>query len=125
MLMLIITYSLAMSFLPRFSDQAMLRLHFVHALAWCLVHYVGLGYLLNAQSKNKYIVRHYMKNYHYSSNDGGGAIVEAFANWKSIYNLSMCMTYGKSYNRDALRCSDPFATSFVHRRGMENLCDSP
>ncbi|KAF9463504.1 phosphatidylethanolamine N-methyltransferase [Collybia nuda] len=96
MLVLIVTYVLSISFLPRFSDQAMLHLHFVHALAWCLFHYVGLGYLLRAQSKNKYIVRHFMKNYHYSSNDGGGAIVEAFANWKAIYNLSMCMTYGKS-----------------------------
>lgn len=94
MLVLIITYSLAVSFFPRLSDAAMLRVHFVHALTWCLIHYVGLGHLLNAQSKNKFIVRHFMKNYHYSSNEGGGAIVEAFTNWKAIYNLSMCMTYG-------------------------------
>ncbi|KAF5376745.1 hypothetical protein D9615_007890 [Tricholomella constricta] len=93
MLVLILTYSLVMAFMPCFSEAAMLRVHFVHALAWCLIHYVGLGHLLNAQSKNKYMVRHFLKNYHYLSNDGNGAIMEAFSNWKAIYNLSMCMTY--------------------------------
>ncbi|KAF8064345.1 phosphatidylethanolamine N-methyltransferase [Lyophyllum atratum] len=98
MLILIITYSLAMAFLPRLSDAAMLRVHFLHALTWCLIHYVGLGYLLNAQSKNKFLVRHFMKHYHYAGNDGGGAIAEAFTNWKAIYNLSMCMTYVSCIN---------------------------
>ncbi|RDB17735.1 Phosphatidylethanolamine N-methyltransferase [Hypsizygus marmoreus] len=93
MLVLIIAYSLGMSFIPRLSDAAMLRVHFLHALTWCLIHYVGLGHLLNAQSKNKFMVRHFMKNYHYLTNDTGGAILEAFSNWKAIYNLSMCMTY--------------------------------
>lgn len=94
MLVLILTYSVATLLLPRLSEEAMLRLHFMHALIWCLIHYIGLGHLLNAQSKKKYIVRHFMKNYHYPNNDAGGAIVEAFQNWKAIYNLSMCMTYG-------------------------------
>lgn len=96
MLILLISYTLAMSFIPRLSDTTMLRVHFVHALGWCLVHYVGLGFLLNAQSKNKYIVRHFMKHYHYTAgDDGNGAVMEAFTNWKTIYNLSMCMTYGQ------------------------------
>ena len=30
--------------------------------------------------------------------DGKGALIEAFSNWKSIYNMSMCMTYGKLHN---------------------------
>lgn len=99
MLVLLISYALAMSFIPRLSDTAMLRVHFVHALAWCLVHYVGLGFLLNAQSKNKYIVRHFMKHYHYAAgDDSNGAVVEAFTNWKTIYNLSMCMTYGQLWS---------------------------
>ncbi|KAG6910370.1 phosphatidylethanolamine N-methyltransferase [Tephrocybe rancida] len=93
MLALIVTYSTAVAFFPRLSDSAMLRLHFLHALTWCIVHYVGLGWILKAQSQNKFLVRHFMKHYHYSSNDSGGAIAEAFTNWKSIYNLSMCMTY--------------------------------
>jgi phosphatidylethanolamine N-methyltransferase len=95
MLVLLMTYGLAMSFLPRFSDIVMLWVHFVHALLWCLIHYVGLGFLLKAQSENKFLVRHFMKNYHYAvGDDGSGPVVEAFSNWKTIYNLSMCMTYG-------------------------------
>ncbi|KAF8999874.1 phospholipid methyltransferase-domain-containing protein [Cyathus striatus] len=93
MLILILSYTLAFALLPSFSPSAQLTLHFVHALFWCLVHYVGLGCLLSAQSESKFLVRHYLKNYHYPPNEGGsGAIVEAFANWKTIYNLSMCMT---------------------------------
>ena len=99
MLVLIIFYSLAFTLLPTstLSPTGTLVLHFCHALGWCIIHYFGLGLLLRAQSKNKFLVRHYLKNYHYSKDDGGqGAVVEAFANWKTIYNLSMCMTYGKS-----------------------------
>ena len=95
MLVLIFFYTFFISLLPRgLSDGTVLRLHFLHALTWCLAHYVGLGFLLNAQSKNKFMVRHFVKNYHYDSSTGHAAIVEAFANWKAIYNLSMCMTYG-------------------------------
>jgi phosphatidylethanolamine N-methyltransferase len=36
-----------------------------------------------------------MKHYYYPPNDGGvSAVQEAFSNWKAIYNLSLCMTYG-------------------------------
>jgi len=95
MLVLLLLYGLGYSFLPTFKPQTSLVLHFVHAIFWCSLHYFGLGLLLRAQSQNKFLVRHYLKNYHYD--DGGqGAIIEAFTNWKSIYNLSMCMTYGKS-----------------------------
>ncbi|TFK36055.1 phosphatidylethanolamine N-methyltransferase [Crucibulum laeve] len=94
MLVLIVFYGLGFAFLPTFSTQGQLTLHFIHALAWCLIHYIGLGLLLRAQSESKFLVRHYVKNYHYSHNEiGSGAIVEAFANWKVIYNLSMTMTY--------------------------------
>ncbi|KAJ7852958.1 phosphatidylethanolamine N-methyltransferase [Mycena leptocephala] len=92
-LVLVLTYSLVISFLPRVSDGTALGLHFAHALAWCLFHCFGLGLLLRAQGQNKFLVRHFMKNYHYPANDGGGAIVEAFANWKAIYNLSLVMSY--------------------------------
>jgi phosphatidylethanolamine N-methyltransferase len=96
-LVLVLTYSLVISFLPRVSDGTALGLHFAHALAWCLFHCFGLGLLLRAQGQNKFLVRHFMKNYHYPANDGGGAIVEAFANWKAIYNLSLVMSYGLSF----------------------------
>ena len=95
MLVLIIFYGLTLTLLPTLSPTGTVVLHFCHALAWCIIHYFGLGLLLRAQSKSKFLVRHYLKNYHYSMDDGGqSAIVEAFANWKAIYNLSMCMTYG-------------------------------
>ncbi|KAF8154235.1 phospholipid methyltransferase-domain-containing protein [Crassisporium funariophilum] len=94
MLVLIILYGLALSLLPALSPASSLILHFSHALTWCIIHYFGLGLLLRAQSDSKFLVRHYLKNYHYSASDSGqNAIVEAFANWKTIYNLSMCMTY--------------------------------
>lgn len=97
MLVLIMGYGIGFAFLPKLSYSGSLVVHFVHALLWCLFHYFGLGLLLLEQSKNKFLVRHYLKNYHYDhvQIDGGqGAIIEAFSNWKSIYNLSMCMTYG-------------------------------
>ncbi|KAJ7574037.1 phospholipid methyltransferase-domain-containing protein [Mycena floridula] len=93
MLLLVVSYSLVFSFLPTLP----LSLHFAHALAWCLFHSFGLGLLLRAQSRSKFMVRHFVKNYHYEGGkgaaDGKGAIVEAFANWKAIYNMSLCMTY--------------------------------
>lgn len=96
-LVLIILYPLATSLMPPLSHRGTLVMHFVHALAWCLFHSFGLGLLLRAQSEKRFLVRHYLKHYHYPQNDHGkGAIYEAFANWKSIYNLSMCMTYGIS-----------------------------
>lgn len=108
MLVLIIFYGLALILLPTLSHAGSLILHFTHALAWCIIHYFGLGLLLRAQSESKFLVRHYLENYHYLTDDAGqSAIVEAFANWKIIYNLSMCMTYGKtdSFLFKAASCS--------------------
>ena len=122
MLVLIIFYGLALTLLPTLSPAGTLVLHFTHALAWCVVHYFGLGLLLRAQSKHKFLVRHYLKNYHYSKDDGGqSAVVEAFANWKTIYNLSMCMTYGR-INSLLFNAGFSFLTSFqsfVYRYCLE------
>ncbi|EPB92570.1 hypothetical protein HMPREF1544_00583 [Mucor circinelloides 1006PhL] len=57
----------------------------LQAIFWRLFHSAGLGWLLYAQSKNKFFTRHFVK--------WGGGVDEAFQNWKSIYNLSSCMTY--------------------------------
>lgn len=93
--MLVLAYVLLASFMPPMSHGATLAVHFTHALAWCLFHSFGLGLLLRSQSERKFLVRHYLKHYHYPRNDHGkGALYEAFSNWKSIYNMSMCMTYG-------------------------------
>ena len=118
MLVLIIFYGLALTLLPTLSPSGTLVLHFSHALAWCIIHYFGLGLLLRAQSKNKFLVRHYLKNYHYSKDDGGqSAVAEAFANWKTIYNLSMCMTYGRTnsfmFTRNYLLTSFKFRASVL------------
>ena len=96
MLVLLVFYGLAFAFLPTFSQRTSLIVHFAHALVWCLIHYFGLGLLLRAQSDHKFLVRHYLKNYHYDhaqSDRGQNAVIEAFANWKTLFNLSMCMTY--------------------------------
>ncbi|OSD06666.1 phosphatidylethanolamine N-methyltransferase [Trametes coccinea BRFM310] len=96
-LVLVMSYACSLVFLPSLSSPAVLTLHFIHALAWCLFHSFGLGLLLRAQSQSKFLVRHYLKHYHYPQNDRGqGAIQEAFQNWKAIYNLSMAMTYVSS-----------------------------
>ncbi|GBE86958.1 Phosphatidylethanolamine N-methyltransferase [Sparassis crispa] len=93
-LLLIMFYPLVSAVIPTLSYNSLLTLYFVHALAWCLFHSVGLGLLLRAQSENRFLVRHFLKHYHYPHNDRGkGALHEAFNSWKSIYNLSMCMTY--------------------------------
>ncbi|KZT52138.1 hypothetical protein CALCODRAFT_476321 [Calocera cornea HHB12733] len=80
--------------LPRLSERGCLISFFVHALAWRLFHSFGLGLLLKAQSERKWIVRHFIKHYHFRGEEGAKrAIEEAFDNWKSMYNLSLCMTY--------------------------------
>ena len=72
-------------------------LHFGHALTWTLFHTLCLGLVLHGQSTRKFLVRHYLKYYHYPARDlSCGAVREAFASWKAVYNLSMCMSYGPS-----------------------------
>lgn len=101
--MLLISYVSIFTLLPReLSNKAVLTLHFIHALGWCLFHSFGLGFLLQGQSRNKMLVRHFLKHYPYpqrsefgkSSSLGKAAAAEAFENWKRLYNLSLCMSYG-------------------------------
>lgn len=98
-LVLLISYVLFASLMPSLSYGATLALYTVHALAWVVFHSFGLGLLLRAQSEHKFLVRHFLKHYHYPQNDSGKeALYDAFSNWKSIYNMSMCMTYGMSHS---------------------------
>ncbi|CEG82867.1 Putative Phosphatidylethanolamine N-methyltransferase Short=PEAMT [Rhizopus microsporus] len=62
-----------------------LIISFVQAFFWRLAHSVGNGALLQAQSNNKFLTRHFIK--------WGGTVQEAFQNWKSLYNLTLTMTY--------------------------------
>ena len=102
-LVLLISYVSIFTLLPReLSNKAVLVLHFAHALGWCLFHSFGLGLLLQGQSKNRLLVRHFLKHYPYPQRSGSGrssslgkaASTEAFENWKRLYNLSLCMSYG-------------------------------
>ncbi|KAF7795113.1 hypothetical protein EIP86_006259 [Pleurotus ostreatoroseus] len=93
-LVLFLVFVLVSAFIPSLSEKASLALYSAHTLTWCLFHSFGLGLLLRAQSERKFLVRHFLKHYHYPrGDDGKGALYEAFSNWKSIYNTSMCMTY--------------------------------
>ncbi|THH03995.1 hypothetical protein EW145_g5845 [Phellinidium pouzarii] len=96
MLCLAIAYAITFAFLPPLSTRNIFALHFIHALLWRLYHTFVLGSLLKAQSNSKFLVRHFLKHYHYSDSSlesGRGAVQEAFTNWKALYNLSMFMTY--------------------------------
>ncbi|KAI0296989.1 phospholipid methyltransferase-domain-containing protein [Multifurca ochricompacta] len=93
MLLLAMAYPFLIVVLPNLMLSSP-ELHFGHALAWTLFHTFGLGLVLQAQSARKFLVRHFLKHYHYPARDGSrGAVREAFASWKAVYNLSMCMSY--------------------------------
>ena len=108
-LVLLVMYSLS-SLVPALPPRLALTVHFLHALSWRLFHSFGLGLLLRAQSKTKWVVRHYLKHYHYpgdasmdSEEEGKEresvvkrATEEAFGNWQVAYNISLVMTYGES-----------------------------
>ncbi|KAI8087545.1 phospholipid methyltransferase-domain-containing protein [Thamnidium elegans] len=57
----------------------------VQTFFWRAIHSLGNGAILRAQSNTKFFTRHFIK--------WGGGVQEAFQNWKSIYNLTLCMTY--------------------------------
>ncbi|CAG8525641.1 12538_t:CDS:2 [Ambispora leptoticha] len=85
-LVFIIFYSV---FVPLFiagaSENAVKIFVIMQCLAWRIFHTYGLGAALSLQSKEKALTKHYIKY--------GGSVGDAFSNWKSIYNLSLCMTY--------------------------------
>ncbi|BGP03328.1 Phosphatidylethanolamine N-methyltransferase [Rhodotorula toruloides] len=89
--MLVLIYGLVPALLPSLPRSIRLTLLFFHALAWRLFHSFGLGVALQKQGEGKWLVRHFIKHYHYEKE--GDAIQDTFTNWKSIYNLSLCMTY--------------------------------
>lgn len=106
-LVVLILYAMV-TLVPALPSQLALTAHFLHALGWRLFHSYGLGLLLRAQSKSKWLVRHYLKHYHYPGAEGGDAVdgteretvvkratEEAFGNWQVGYNISLVMTYGE------------------------------
>jgi phosphatidylethanolamine N-methyltransferase len=92
---LLVLYIAVAAVLPSLPARQTLALHFLHAVLWRCFHSFGLGMLLREQSKRKYIVRYFMSHYYYPEGYvRQGALEEAFTNWKSLYNMSVCMTYG-------------------------------
>ena len=57
-----------------------------NAIFWRLWYCVGVGYILDKQSREKYWTRHFVKH--------GEGIEEAWRQWKGFYHLSMTMFYG-------------------------------
>ncbi|SCV73024.1 BQ2448_6949 [Microbotryum intermedium] len=90
--LLVVFYGAVGFFMPSLGSKAQISLAFVHTLAWRCFHSFGLGLALKAQSERKWIVRHFLKHYHYEME--GEAVDDAFKNWKATYNMSLCMSYG-------------------------------
>lgn len=63
--MLVIIYGLVPAILPSLPRSVRLALLFFHALAWRLFHSFGLGVVLQKQGEGKWLVRHFIKHYHY------------------------------------------------------------
>lgn len=102
-LVILLLYSLS-TIVPPLPHRLGLTMHLLHALSWRVFHSFGLGLLLRAQSKSKWYVRHYLKHYHYPTDEAGGtqkegvvkrATEEAFRNWQVGYNISLVMAYGE------------------------------
>jgi phosphatidylethanolamine N-methyltransferase len=58
---------------------------FINAFVWRLWYALGLGYILDRQSKKKNWTRHFIKY--------GDSKEEAWRQWKSLYHLSMTMAH--------------------------------
>jgi phosphatidylethanolamine N-methyltransferase len=98
-LLLATFYATAICVLPSIltTPRSLLIAHFFHALVWRVYYSLILGWILKAQSDEKWLVQHYLTRYHYPSNDHReGAVKEAFENWKQMYNLGQIMCYRKS-----------------------------
>lgn len=102
---LVVFYTICAMVLPAdMSGGSHLILVTINALAWRCFHSFGLGMALRWQSERKWLVRHFLKRYHYdidhsSQLEASGGVEEAFANWKATYNLSLIMTYRELLSR--------------------------
>ncbi|EGG03149.1 uncharacterized protein MELLADRAFT_49631 [Melampsora larici-populina 98AG31] len=66
----------------------------LNAIGFRILHSFGLGILLKKQSQTRFIVRHFLKRYHYHPEIFREVVLEdCFGNWMGIYNLSLIMVY--------------------------------
>lgn len=77
-------YMYAMAFLTP-SNLLWQTLFVTNALAWRLWYNLGLGFILDRQSKKKNWTRHFVKY--------GESTEEAWRQWKGVYHVSMTMCY--------------------------------
>jgi hypothetical protein len=123
-LVLLVLYIAVAAILPSLSAKQTLALHFLHTVFWRCFHSFGLGVLLREQSERKYIVRYFMSHYYYPEGYvRQGALEEAFTNWKSLYNMSVCMTYGM-YRLRASRAPADVVSSILLFPHMADLCNA-
>jgi len=86
-------YVIILSVLPTKPLHFLQNFHLMHTLFWRLFHSGGLGLVLHSQSRTRWFVRHFVKNYLYGKQLKTAAVKEAFANWTAIYNFSLIMTF--------------------------------
>ncbi|KAI8332212.1 phospholipid methyltransferase-domain-containing protein [Chlamydoabsidia padenii] len=79
----VIVYSVLLPLM--FTGQLGINVAIGQAFFWSAIYSGGVGSLLWAQSRNKFFTRHFVK--------WGGNQVDAFQSWKSIFNLTLSMTY--------------------------------
>lgn len=60
-------YAIFSLLLPSFGPKMQTTLAFLNALAWRVFHSFGLGIALKMQSEKKWVVRHFLKHYHYEA----------------------------------------------------------
>lgn len=110
LLVVAVFYGLVPYILPSLGPKSTLALLYTNALIWRLIHSFGLGYILSKQSASKWMVRHFIKHYNYEHSSE--AVLEAFANWKVIYNTSLVMTY-LSFGTLCLKCYAPLGRDWT------------
>ncbi|ORY62955.1 phosphatidylethanolamine N-methyltransferase [Pseudomassariella vexata] len=81
---LLIFYQVALTLVTPDSPKVQF-LFVLHAFAWRLWYYIGLGFILHLQSTNKMWTRHFLKF--------GDGIGEAWNQWKAMYHISQLLTY--------------------------------
>ena len=90
---------------------------------WRLLHTFGIGIVLRWQSQDKFWTKHFIRH--------GYNAQEAFANWKSLYNLTMTMTHVSFffcalvlYDRPSAWLAWLSGTSLLkHTLGLVRLCE--
>ena len=80
-----VLYVILVGVLWSMPEQYLLNFLIGQALFWRFIHSVVLGIVLRMQSQSKAWTRHFIRR--------GGTAVEAFTQWKGLYNMTLTLTY--------------------------------